>query len=91
MKNTYLSFFFFLAPFFLFAQDTVRIQTFDWDSNTRSEVFDFPDDPNATYRKILMKYNMRCHDNAVGNGNVGCREWDFVWKRSGLCIVRHYQ
>lgn len=77
MKNTYLSFLFFLAPFFLSAQDTIRIQTFDWDSNTRSEVFEFPDDPDATYRKILMKYNMRCHDDAVGNGNVGCREWDY--------------
>lgn len=61
----------------LFSQDTIVVQTFDWNSSTRNEVFDFPDDPNATYRKILMKYNMRCHDAAVGSGSVGCREWDY--------------
>ena len=77
MKNILILFLFTLIPILLSAQDTTRIQTFDWDSSTRSEVFDFPDDPNATYRKILMKYNMRCHDNAVGNGSVGCREWDY--------------
>ena len=81
MKKIYLTF---LSFSFLFAfacltqaQDTVRVQTFDWDSQTRSEVFQFPDDPGASYRKILMKYNMRCHDAAVGSGNVGCYEWDY--------------
>ncbi|HRI00725.1 MAG TPA: T9SS type A sorting domain-containing protein [Saprospiraceae bacterium] len=59
------------------AQDTVKVQTFTWDSNSRRSVFQFPNDPNASYRKILMKYNMRCHDAAVGVGSVGCREWDY--------------
>ena len=67
----------FVSSIPLLAQDTVRVQTFDWDSNTRSEVFEFPDNPDDSYRKILMKYNMRCHDAAVGSGNVGCREWDY--------------
>lgn len=66
-----------LANFMLQSQDTLTVQTFDWSSNTRSDVFEFPDDPNASYAKILMTYNMRCHDNQVGNGNVGCREWDY--------------
>jgi len=71
----------FLLLFFIssiaFAQDTLVVQTFTWDSTSRAEVFDFPDNPGETYRKILMKYNMRCHDAAVGNGAVGCREWDY--------------
>ncbi|MEZ4958106.1 MAG: LamG-like jellyroll fold domain-containing protein [Saprospiraceae bacterium] len=67
----------FFAPVFLNAQDTIRVQTFEWDSPNRSDVFQFPDNPTNTYRKILMKYNMRCHDAAVGSGNVGCREWDY--------------
>ena len=67
----------FLVPTFMYSQDTIKVQTFDWDSPNRSGVFQFPDNPNETYRKILMKYNMRCHDAAVGFGNVGCREWDY--------------
>ncbi|TNE61215.1 MAG: T9SS type A sorting domain-containing protein [Bacteroidetes bacterium] len=66
-----------LLPLFAYSQDTVHVQTFTWDSPTRSQVFDFPNDPPSTYRKIWMVYNMRCHDAAVGNGNVGCREWDY--------------
>ncbi|MCR9288809.1 MAG: T9SS type A sorting domain-containing protein [Bacteroidetes bacterium] len=60
-----------------FSQDTLTVQTFDWDSNTRRDTFQFPDDPDQSWRKILMVYNMRCHDVAVGNGGVGCREWDY--------------
>ena len=68
------------GPFFfqpIQAQDTVRVQTFEWNSTTRSGVFSFPNEPGAEYRKIWMTYNMRCHNAAVGNGNVGCREWDY--------------
>ncbi|MEM9819837.1 MAG: LamG-like jellyroll fold domain-containing protein [Bacteroidota bacterium] len=61
----------------LFAQDTIEVQTFDFTSETRSGVFEFPDQPGQSFEKILMYYTMRCHDNAVGNGNVGCREWDY--------------
>ena len=79
MKHLYLTFFFFalLCGLPLFGQDTIVVQTFTWDSPTRAGYFEFPDDPTASYRKILMRYNMRCHDAAVGNGNVGCREWDY--------------
>ena len=61
------------------AQDTVVVQTFQWDdpNNFRAGVFDFPDDDPNSWEKILMLYNMRCHDLAVGSGNVGCREWDY--------------
>ena len=40
------------------AQDTIKVQTFTWDDNHRVDSFDFPDDPDQKYRKILMKYNM---------------------------------
>ena len=59
------------------SQDTITIQTFTWDSETRNDTFQFPNDPDLTFRKILMRYNMRCHDDQVGNGSVGCREWDY--------------
>lgn len=59
------------------AQDTIKVQTFTWADNHRADTFDFPNDPNQSFRKILMKYNMRCHNAAVGNGNVGCYEWDY--------------
>jgi len=59
------------------AQDTIKVQTFTWADNHRADTFEFPDDPDQKYRKILMKYNMRCHDAAVGNGSTGCYEWDY--------------
>jgi len=57
-------------------QDTTVIQTFTFDSTSRKASFQFPNTPNVTYEKILMQYKMRCHDALVGNGNVGCYEWD---------------
>jgi len=78
MKNTILNIFF-LFSFITFssAQDTTVVQTLTWEDDFRSGVFTFPDNPTNDWEKVIMLYNMRCHDNAVGNGNVGCREWDF--------------
>ena len=59
------------------AQDTTIVQTLTFDSTSRSGTWMFPPDTGQTYRKILMQYKMRCHNAAVGNGNVGCREWDY--------------
>ena len=60
------------------AQDTIKVQTFTWTDTHRTDTFDFPDNSAQTFRKILMKYNMRCHDAAVGNANnIGCYEWDY--------------
>ena len=67
----------FLGAFSSFAQDTIKVQTFTWADNQRADTFNFPDDPSLSFRKILMVYNMRCHNAAVGNGNVGCYEWDY--------------
>lgn len=59
------------------AQVPTVVQTLTYDSTARAGVWNFPNDTNVTYRKILMQYSMRCHDQLVGNGNVGCREWDY--------------
>jgi len=56
-------------------QDTIRVEMLNFSSETRDTVVSFPDD--GPYRKIIMQYGMRCHDLAVGNGSVGCREWDY--------------
>jgi Concanavalin A-like lectin/glucanases superfamily/Peptide-N-glycosidase F, C terminal/Secretion system C-terminal sorting domain len=72
MKLFYL-FLFFACFSTLSAQDTVRVKTFTWPNAARVGVFDFPDDPGQTYRKIWMRYNMRCKNGAAG----GCAEWDY--------------
>ena len=59
------------------AQDTITVQTFDWPSESRDSVFQFPDPSEGPFRKIIMEYGMRCHDLLVGNLDVGCREWDY--------------
>lgn len=58
-------------------QDTITVNTFTWSSESRDSVFEFPDNAGQTYHKIIMEYGMRCHDLEVGNGAVGCREWDY--------------
>jgi hypothetical protein len=77
MKKITTSVFFIFVLNLVFSQDTVTVQTFTWDSNSRRAVFQFPDDPNQSYRKILMSYNMRCHGARVGVSGVGCGEWDY--------------
>ncbi|MFP5471294.1 MAG: LamG-like jellyroll fold domain-containing protein [Bacteroidia bacterium] len=76
---------FFFSTSFLFAsaQDTVEVQSFSYKSLTRDTVVDFPS-TGDTYHKIIMSYNMRCHDATVSSsGNNwgphqgGCGEWDY--------------
>jgi len=62
-----------------FAQDTTLVQTLTFDSTARAYMFQFPDD-SETYRKILMRYRMRCKGALVSTGsntNLGCGEWDY--------------
>ena len=77
MKKFYFIIAVFLILNSLQAQDTLVVQTFTLDSISRQGVFQFPDDPGTTYEKIIMQYRMRCHDALVGNGNIGCYEWDY--------------
>lgn len=74
--------FFILTTLILFprnanGQDTVTIQTFTWDSSSRAGWFTFPDYKPSEIARINMIYNMRCHDAVVGNGQTGCKEWDY--------------
>ncbi len=77
MKRLLLPVIAILFNFISEAQDTTIVQTFTLDSDFREGVFTFPDDPGATYEKIIMQYRMRCFDAQVGNGNIGCHEWDY--------------
>jgi hypothetical protein len=76
MKHVIAFFTLFIGFSDLLSQDTTVVQTFTRDKSSRRGVFEFPDNGDS-YRKILMYYNMRCHGALVGNGNVGCYEWDY--------------
>jgi hypothetical protein len=72
----------FLFRFFAIADpgDTTVVRTFRFDTNIRSGMFQFPNDPSKTYEKILMLYSMRCKDGHISNQtspNIGCGEWDY--------------
>lgn len=75
----------------LFAQspgDTIVVETFNysqtyginqWSGGIRDSMITFPNNPNVSYEKILMLYNMRCKDGNVSTGtdrDKGCGEWD---------------
>lgn len=60
--------------------DTIRVQTFDYSSQTRDTMVHFPNDTSLKYEKILMYYNMRCKGGRISTGtsrNLGCGEWDY--------------
>jgi len=62
-----------------FAQDTTLVQTLTFDSIARAYTFQFPDG-SETYRKVLMRYRMRCKGALISTGsntNLGCGEWDY--------------
>jgi hypothetical protein len=60
--------------------DTIIVQSLDYSSNTRDTIAYFPDNPNLTFEKIVLSYNMRCKNaqiNTSGGNNVACGEWDY--------------
>ncbi len=64
----------------LFAQDTLSVQGFNFESTTRDSMISFPEGDHNGYEKILMYYTMRCKDGLVSTGsdrNRGCGEWDY--------------
>ncbi|MGB0391445.1 MAG: LamG-like jellyroll fold domain-containing protein [Salibacteraceae bacterium] len=59
------------------AQDTTVVQTLTFNDITkRRDVFKFPDD-SKSYRKILMRYNLKC-DPKTTQDNYNCGEWDYL-------------
>ena len=84
MKNYLYLILILICSFQITAQnpgDTIVVQTFDYSSNTRDTIAYFPDNPNLSFEKIILSYNMRCKDNVINtNGsvnNVGCGAWDY--------------
>ena len=67
--------------------DTIIVQTFDYSMTygqawgpPRDTIAYFPNNPNLTFEKIILSYNMRCKDgqiNTTGGNNVACGEWDY--------------
>ncbi len=79
MKNLFSIVLTFIC-FQIYAQsDTITVQTLTLDSETRNGVFEFPNDPNTSYRKVLMEYTMRCINGEInpGDNSTGCHEWDY--------------
>ena len=81
--------------------DTLVVSTFNYESQTRDTVIDFPDNPALTFERIMMRYNMRCKDGLVsppvaGQTNKGCGEWDysnntFIYDSSRIDSVVRFQ
>ncbi|MCF8295896.1 MAG: hypothetical protein K9I34_07510, partial [Bacteroidales bacterium] len=66
---------FFFQP--SFSQDTIKVQTFTFDSiSTRRAIFAFPDS-SESFRKILMSYTLKC-DAATTADQYDCGEWDYL-------------
>jgi len=86
MKNLFTICLLFLSTL-LFAQsegDTIFVETFNYTqthgSGIRDTMIAFPDNPELTFEKIIMLYNMRCKDGLVSTStdrNKGCGEWDY--------------
>ena len=60
--------------------DTILVESYTFDNDSRDIMVEFPDDPNLTYEKIILKYTMRCKDGNISTSterNLGCGEWDF--------------
>jgi hypothetical protein len=62
-------------------QDTVWVNTINYNSNTRDTLISFPTGDHNQYEKILMYYSMRCKDgllSTTNDRNKGCGEWDYL-------------
>ncbi|MBK9108672.1 MAG: T9SS type A sorting domain-containing protein [Saprospiraceae bacterium] len=59
------------------SQDTITVQTITWDSAGREGWYTFPDLQTSEIERINLIYNIRCKNAQVGNGGVGCGEWDY--------------
>lgn len=83
MKKNLLFLLFLFSFSFVSAQnvgDTIRVQTFNYNSTTRDTLISFPNNPSLTFEKIILKYNMRCKNALVSTAtdrNLGCGEWDY--------------
>jgi hypothetical protein len=66
-----------LACSLSFAQDTITVQTFDFNDITkRRGVYEFPSDTNE-FRKIIMEMTLKC-DARTTQDRFDCGEWDYL-------------
>jgi len=80
LSHSFLLVIFFLSSN-LSAQDVI-VQSFNFDSETRDTVIEFPQMDHNNWEKIIMLYSMRCKDGLIsppvaGQTNLGCGEWDY--------------
>lgn len=76
MKRFFPLFFIILSSA-IFAQDTVIVETLNFNMITqRKGKFVFPDNPNE-FRKILMLYTLKC-DTRTTHDQYPCGEWDYL-------------
>jgi hypothetical protein len=73
-----------------FAQDTISVQTFTYDSiTTRRAIFSFPPElESMEFEKVLMYYNLKC-DPLTTWDSYNCGEWDYlvysqIWDHTGI-------
>lgn len=62
--------------------DTIHVQAFKYESNTRDTMINFPIVNSSEIERVWMRYAMRCKDGLVspaisGQTNIGCGEWDY--------------
>jgi hypothetical protein len=66
--------------------DTIVVNSFNYTQTygvgIRDTVISFPNQPNLSFEKILMTYNMRCKKGITANNSTpqsptGCGEWDY--------------
>ncbi|UOK43892.1 MULTISPECIES: T9SS type A sorting domain-containing protein [Flavobacterium] len=84
MRKLLLLFFVLIQANLMSAQsvgDTIRVQGFTRNSTSRDKLISFPNNPNLTFEKIILKYNLRCKNAQVlmtnEDGVTGCGEWDY--------------
>jgi len=77
MKNLLFSLLLIAFSTASFAQDTIEVQTLDFNDITkRRGWYIFPSDTNE-YQKILMYYTLKC-DAATTQDQYACGEWDYT-------------
>jgi hypothetical protein len=73
-----------------FAQDTIIVQTFTYDTiSTRRAIFSFPPElQSMQFEKVLMYYNLKCSPLTTWD-SYDCGEWDYltysqIWQHTGV-------
>ena len=85
MKPIYLILLISCLPFISKAQntgDTIVVNALNYQSISRDTMVAFPNNPNLSFERVIMRYAMRCKDGLVsppitGQTNRGCGEWDY--------------